>query len=76
MLAPAAHKKCIFDTAARNQFEAMLPTLQEQISYRFRRCTRELREELEAEALALAFEMLVRLVRRGKTELATPTPLA
>jgi hypothetical protein len=76
MLAPAAHKQCIFDTTAQNRFEAMLPALQEQISYRFRRCTRELREDLEAEALALAFEMFVRLVRRGKTELATPTPLA
>jgi hypothetical protein len=70
MIAPA-QKICIHE----DQFLEMLPTLLRVIRHRLRNQPRRDREELAAEALAAAFLMYVRLVRRGKQDLAFPTPL-
>jgi len=54
----------------------MLPTIRENARHRFCHFPREEREDLIAEAVALAFGMFVRLVERGKVELGYATPLA
>lgn len=59
-----------------DRFVAMLPTLIKVIRHRLRNQPQRDREELSAEALAAAFAMYVSLVRRGKRNMAFPTPLA
>jgi hypothetical protein len=61
--------------AQEDRFVAMLPTLLRVIRHRLRHQPRRDREELAAEALAPAFAMFVSLVRRGKADMAYPTPL-
>ena len=60
----------------RRQFERMLPAIERGISHRLRPLNRQAREELTADAVALAYEMFVALVRRGKADRAYATPLA
>ena len=60
----------------QQRFLAMLPQIRRQASRAFRNAGAEARAELTQEVIALAFAMLVRLVRRGKVGLAYPTPLA
>ncbi|REJ74268.1 MAG: hypothetical protein DWQ45_13245 [Planctomycetota bacterium] len=54
----------------------MLPVIERGISHRLRHLNGQAREELTADAVALAYEMFVALVRRGKADLAYATPLA
>ncbi|REK28166.1 MAG: hypothetical protein DWQ41_06230 [Planctomycetota bacterium] len=54
----------------------MLPAIERGISHRLRPLNRQAREELTADAVALAYEMFVALVRRGKADRAYATPLA
>ena len=57
-------------------FLRMLPRIRKFAARRFRAHGAEAREELTAEAVALAFDMYRRLVDRGLPELAYPAPLA
>ena len=63
------------DHTQENEFVQMLPTLLQVIRHCLRNQPRRDREELAAEALAAAYVMFVRLVQRGKQDLASPTPL-
>ena len=56
----------------QEKFVAMLPAIQEHAAYRFRHRPYEEREDLVAEAVALACVMFARLVERGKLGYATP----
>ena len=58
------------------RFSTLLPNILRVSRYRLRHQPRRDREELAAEALASAFVMYVSLVRRGRQNLAYPTPLA
>ena len=60
----------------QNRFLEMAPQIRRQALRAFRNAGAEARAELTQEAIALAFAMFVRLVRRGKAGLAYPTPLA
>jgi hypothetical protein len=57
-------------------FERMLPQIREQARHAFRAAKPELKEELIAETIANAFCAFVRLVERGKEDIACGTPLA
>jgi hypothetical protein len=57
-------------------FLAMLPRIRRQALIAFRDRGAEARQELAAEVVANAFCAYTRLVRRGKHDLAYPTPLA
>ena len=56
----------------QEKFVAMLPAIHEHAAYRFRHRLPEEREDLVAEAVALAFVMFARLVEGGKVGYATP----
>ena len=73
-----AQKSNRFRVTKRHQhkFLEMLPVLRRQAHLAFRHVNDELREELVAETIANAFVAFVRLVERGKEDLAYPTPLA
>jgi hypothetical protein len=58
------------------RFLAMLPRIRRQALVAFRDRGAEARQELAAEVVANAFCAYTRLVRRGKHDLAYPTPLA
>ena len=58
------------------RFLAMLPRIRRQALIAFRDRGAEARQELAAEVVANAFCAYTRLVRRGKHDLAYPTPLA
>ena len=58
------------------RFLAMLPQIRRQALVAFRDRGAEARHELAAEVVANAFCAYTRLVRRGKHDLAYPTPLA
>ena len=58
------------------RFLAMLPRIRRQALVAFRDRGAEARQELAAEVVANAFCAYIRLVRRGKHDLAYPTPLA
>ena len=60
----------------QQRFLDMLPTIKLQAEHRLRRLPGHEREELLAEAIAIAFCMFVNLVQRGKIDLAYATPLA
>ncbi len=62
-------------SAANQHFVNMLPQILRVIRHGLRNQPRRDREELAAEALAAAFAMYVSLVRRGKQDMAYPTPL-
>jgi hypothetical protein len=57
-------------------FLAMLPAIERHAQHFFCGRPREQREELVARTVALAFSMFVRLVNRGKSDVAYPSPLA
>ncbi|MBW3599728.1 MAG: hypothetical protein KY475_20965 [Planctomycetes bacterium] len=57
-------------------FLAMLPTIRRHARFRFRRLDREAREEAVQEVVANALVAFVRLVERGRLDVAFPTPLA
>jgi len=57
-------------------FEAMLPAIRASARRAFQSANPEAREELIAETVANAFCAYLRLVERGKEEVAHPTPLA
>lgn len=71
---PASRQK--LSPRRHDQFVSMLPAIRRYASGQFRHQGREARSELVAEAVGLAFVMFVHLVRRGRAELAYPTPLA
>jgi len=58
------------------RFLAMLPRIRRQALIAFRDRGDEVRQELVAEVIANAFRAYTQLVRRGKHDLAYPTPLA
>ena len=68
------HKKST--SASNSRFLEMLPQIREQAQIAFRTATPEAKEELITEVVANAFVAFVRLVERGKADLAYPTPLA
>ncbi len=70
------NKPLPLDEASRKQFAEMIPDLQKQIAFRLCRIAPDLREELSAEAIAMAFEMFVSLVHQKKTDKAAASPLA
>ncbi|MEK6249378.1 MAG: hypothetical protein N2C12_14440 [Planctomycetales bacterium] len=76
MISVCSSEELPINDQAREQFERLLPALQQQISFRYRHLTGELQEELSAEALALTFQAYVRLVQQGKVKKAAATPLA
>ena len=60
----------------QQQFVSMLPAIEQQAAHRLRNYPQSEREELIAEVVALAFCMFVTLAKRGRIDLAFPTPLA
>lgn len=71
-----ASNEFVIDEEAREHFARLLPEIQQSIVFCFRHLKPELREDRTAEAVALAFEMFVRLVQRGKADVAYAGPLA
>jgi hypothetical protein len=71
---PASRQK--LSPEHQDQFLSMLPQIRKYVSIQFRHRKPEARAELVAEAVGLAFLMFMQLVRRGRAELAYPTPLA
>lgn len=61
---------------SHDAFLRMLPRIRQFAARRFRDHGAEAREELTAEAVALAFDTYRRLVERGLPELTYPAPLA
>lgn len=61
---------------ANDQFLAMLPQIREQAQVAFRAKDPEAKEELVAEVVANAYCAFMRLVERGKEDIAYPTPLS
>lgn len=72
----AAWKRKKLTPRQQERFVAMLPTIERYAAHRFRNVDYEERCELIAEVVTLAFAMFVRLVERGKMDLAYPSPLA
>jgi hypothetical protein len=64
------------DALVQERFLQMLPQIRQQALLAFRSLRAEARAELTQEVIARAYLMFIRLVRRGKTGLAFPTPLA
>jgi hypothetical protein len=62
-------------TARPERFLPILPKIQAQARFAFRQLRCELREELIAETVAIAFRSWMLLVRRGKAARAFATPL-
>ena len=58
------------------KFLELLPQIRQQAVFAFRGLRAEARDELIEEVVANAFCAFAQLVRRGKTALAYPTPLA
>ncbi len=69
-------RPCSNDTTPHDKFLAMLPAIRRQAKLAFRSAKTEAKEELIAEVVANAFTAYVRLVERGKEDVACPTPLA
>ena len=67
-----AKKNCKLTARQQRRFVAMLPAIQRYAGRRFRGKLGEERHELIAEVVALSFAMFVRLIERGKTDLAYP----
>ena len=60
----------------QQRFVSMLPAIQQQAAHRLRNYPQHEQEELIAEVVALAFCMFAMLAKRGRIDLAYPTPLA
>jgi hypothetical protein len=58
------------------KFLKMLPGIRRQAGHAFRNASPEAREELIAEVVGISYSAYVRLVERGKEDLAFATPLA
>ena len=77
MIATVSKSKRKSASRCRNdKFLELLPTIQLQAEYAFRRVPVEAREELIQEVVAQAYSLFVRLCQRGKLALVFPTPLA
>ena len=70
------NRNAVLTSRQQQQFVAMLPAIQRYARRRFRDRLCEERHDLIAEAVALSFEMFVRLVERGKTDRAYASTLA
>jgi hypothetical protein len=76
MIAIAKNRKCTARSRRWNdRFLELLPTIQNQAEYAFRRESFEAREELVQEAVVAAYALFLSLCRRGKAGLVYPTPL-
>jgi hypothetical protein len=76
MIAIAARPKAKPALLCRNEkFLSLLPEIQKQAGFAFRRVPHEAREELVEETIATAYDLFTRLCLRGKRALACPTPL-
>ena len=64
------------NTSAPDKFLGMLPAISAQAKLAFRGPSAEAKEEFVAEVVANAFSAYVRLIERGKEDVALPTPLA
>ena len=60
----------------QKRFVSMLPAIQQQAAHRLRNYPQHEQEELIAEVVALAFCMFATLAKRGRIDLAYPSPLA
>ena len=60
----------------QQRFVSMLPAIQQQAAHRLRNYPQHEQEELMAEVVVLAFCMFAMLAKRGRIDLAYPTPLA
>jgi len=58
-----------------DSFLKLLPTIQQQAEFAFRRMPLEPREELVQETIAVAYDLFLRLCRKGKWDLVYATPL-
>jgi hypothetical protein len=77
MIAIARSPKRKAASRRRNdKFLELLPTIQLQAEYQFRRLPVDAREELIQEVVAQAYSLFVRLYQRHKVALVFPTPLA
>jgi len=77
MIAIARGPKRKAASRCRNdKFLELLPTIQQQAEYQFRRLPLEAREELIQEVVATAYALFVRLCQRRKSVLVYATPLA
>lgn len=76
MIAPKAQDLSHDKRAAEEYFLSMLPRIRKQAHLAFRYIACEDREEFTAEVVARAYCGFVRLVERGMSEVAYPTPLA
>ncbi len=59
-----------------DRFLQLLPAIQEQAKFAFRRAPADAQEELVQETIATAYNLFLNLCRQGKTSLAYATPLA
>ena len=59
-----------------DKFLQLLPAIREQAQFAFRGVPIEAREELVQEVIATAYDLFVRLCRRGKSALVYATPLS
>jgi hypothetical protein len=77
MIAPI-RTECLHHDAENNPdtFSAMLHPIRRQASIAFRRYRSEAREELIQEVIANSYRAWVRLIKRGRADVALPTPLA
>ncbi len=76
MIAKANKMRQAAVCACTAKFLSLLPQIQEQARFAFRREGGEQREELIAEVVANCWAALVRLVDRGLIDVAQATPLA
>jgi hypothetical protein len=77
MIAQAPSTRNAYQDKNNNElFLAMLPTIERYAERYFSRRLREQREELVAGSVALAYCMFLRLIERGKADVAYPSPLA
>jgi len=60
----------------QQRFVSMLPAIESQAAHRLRNYPQHEQEELIAEVVALSFCMFAMLAKRGRIDLAFPTPLA
>jgi hypothetical protein len=77
MIAIARSPKRKAASRRRNdKFLELLPTIQQQAEYAFRRVPVEAREELVQQTIATAYGLFVSLCRRGKMALVYATPIS
>jgi len=68
-------KKTNDERSENARFLAMLPSMRQQARFAFRNCLQQEKRDAIEEVILLAFDMFVSLVRRGREQLAYPTPL-